>query len=51
LEDVSTKRAQPGQILWQRSLNLGYSRWQLFKGLAAAVIVVSVHAVKLAVAA
>jgi hypothetical protein len=47
LEEASTKRAESGQILWQRPLTLGYSRWQLFKGLAAAVMVVSIVALAL----
>jgi hypothetical protein len=42
LEKASTTREQSGQVLWQRPPNLGYSRWQLFKGLAAAVVVVSI---------
>jgi putative ABC transport system substrate-binding protein len=36
LEEASTKRAESGQILWQRSLTLGYNRWQLFKRSAVA---------------
>jgi TRAP-type uncharacterized transport system substrate-binding protein len=44
LEEASTKRAESGQILWQRSLTLGYNRWQLFKRSAVAVIVVGVVA-------
>jgi TRAP-type uncharacterized transport system substrate-binding protein len=42
LEKPSTKREQSGKILWQRPLTLGYSRWQIFKGLTAAVAIVSV---------
>jgi TRAP-type uncharacterized transport system substrate-binding protein len=42
LEEASTKRGQSGQVLWQRSLSLGYSPRQIIKGLAAAVVVVSV---------
>jgi TRAP-type uncharacterized transport system substrate-binding protein len=41
-KEASTKRDQSRQILWQRPLTLGYGRWQLFKGLAAAVVVVSI---------
>jgi TRAP-type uncharacterized transport system substrate-binding protein len=44
LEEASTKRAESGQILWQRSLTLGYNRWRLFKRSAVAIIVVAVVA-------
>jgi len=40
-EEAANKRGQPGQILWQRSLTLGYSRSQLLKRLAAAVVVMT----------
>jgi hypothetical protein len=41
-KEASTERDQSRQVLWQRRLTLGYGRWQLFKRLAAAVVVVSI---------